>query len=119
MPLAASLRRIGIVAWTESTRTKGSFDRRTTLVLVAIGLAGALLVPPLVDEGLQFDRGLYRAAVTSDSPLLPAVLGAPQFHVVEAQDCAAPSTRASRTSASPPRRSTPATTAKARPPSRS
>lgn len=86
MGLRASLRRIAVVSSAEAFRTGGSFNKRTSAVLLVIGLAAAFLVPALVDDGLDFDRGLYRVAVSGDSPLLPAVQGARVFRIVDAGD---------------------------------
>lgn len=81
-----SLRRVGILAWTEATRTRGSFDRRTTLALLAIGLVTALLMPALLERGMDFDRDLYRVAIHPDSPLLPAVEGSRLFQRIVTPD---------------------------------
>lgn len=79
-----SLRRVTNIALAEGFRTGGSFNKRTSLVLVAIGLLTSLLVPQLLHHGLDFDSGLYRVAITPDSPLVPAVEGSRLFRVVQA-----------------------------------
>jgi ABC-type Na+ efflux pump permease subunit len=83
---AKSLRRTWAIAWAEGARTKTSFNRKTTLVLFAIGLVTALLLPPLLDQGLDFDRNLYRAAVDPEEPLAPAVAGARVFQRLSVDD---------------------------------
>lgn len=86
MALRESMRRVATIARAEGFRTGGSFNKRTTATLLVIGLLAAFLVPALLDDGLDFDRGLYRVAVTSDSPLLPAVQGSRLFRLVEVPD---------------------------------
>lgn len=83
---AASARRIAWISLAELTRTGGSFDRKTTLVLLAMGVAAALAMPVLLDDGLDFDRGLYRAAIAPGAPLAPAVASARAFQAIETQD---------------------------------
>ncbi|MEA3198631.1 MAG: hypothetical protein QOE90_59, partial [Thermoplasmata archaeon] len=79
-----SLRRIANIAFAEGFRTGGSFSKKSSLALLAIGVLTALLVPQLLHNGLDFDRGLYRVAVVEGSPLLPAVEGSRLFRVVQA-----------------------------------
>ena len=86
MELRSSLRRVAVIALSEGRRTGGSFSKKTSLFLVLLGLATALVVPSLMDGGMDFDRGLYRVAVTEDAKLLPAVLGSHLFQRVEADD---------------------------------
>lgn len=86
MDARASLRRVAIIALSEGRRTGGSFNRKTTLMLGALGLATALLLPPLLDGGLDFDRGLYRVAVTDDAALLPAIQSSYVFRRVVVDD---------------------------------
>ena len=83
---ARSWRRVGSIFLAETARTGGSFNKRTSLLLVAIGVLTALLMPPLLEDGLDFDRGLYRVAVAPGSPLEPAVLGSRVFQVSYADD---------------------------------
>ena len=86
MSLSKALRRVGIIAWGEAFRTGSSFNKRTSLVLFAIGLVASLALPPLLSGGLQFDRGIYRAAVAPDAPLLPATLANHVFAVSVTSD---------------------------------
>lgn len=74
--MAGALRRTLALARAEVTRSRAGFGRRTWLLLISIALAGALVAPAALDQGLDFDRGLYRVAVREDSPLAPAVQGA-------------------------------------------
>ncbi|HET6404662.1 MAG TPA: hypothetical protein VFH78_08440 [Candidatus Thermoplasmatota archaeon] len=80
------MRRALTIALAEAGRTRGSFNRKTTLTLLALGILTTLLVPPLMDGGLDFDRGLYRVAVGSGSPLEPAVAGSHLFQRFHASD---------------------------------
>ncbi len=84
-----SLRRVGNIALAEGFRTGGSFNKKTSLALLAIGVLTSLLVPQLLHHGLDFDRGLYRVAVDPGSPLLPAVEGSRLFRVVDADPATA------------------------------
>ncbi|HVM46217.1 MAG TPA: PrsW family intramembrane metalloprotease [Candidatus Thermoplasmatota archaeon] len=81
-----ALRRTLVIALAETQRTRGSFNRKTTITLLAIALATAVLLPALVDDGLDFDRGLYRVAVGAGSPLEPAVAGAHVFQRFASDD---------------------------------
>jgi len=87
--MAGSARRVFHVAFAEGFRTGGSFNKRTSIALLAIGLATSLIVPQLLSHGLDFDRGLYRVAITSDSPLVPAVQGSRLFRLVDADPATA------------------------------
>ncbi|HVL87026.1 MAG TPA: PrsW family intramembrane metalloprotease [Candidatus Thermoplasmatota archaeon] len=81
-----SLRRMGVLAWSETRRTSGAFDWRTRAVLLALAVGMGLLAPTVLDDGLAFDRGIYRAAVAPASPLLAAVEAAPAFQVIVTGD---------------------------------
>jgi ABC-type Na+ efflux pump permease subunit len=86
MEIRRSLRRVAVIALAEGKRTGGSFNRKTALFLGALGLATALVMPGLMSGGLDFDRGLYRVAVTEDAALLPAIQGSHLFQRVLADD---------------------------------
>lgn len=86
MELRRSLRRVATIAYGETRRTGGSFNRKTSILLLVLGLAAALLLPPLLEGGTDFDRGIYRVAVTDDATLLPAIQGAHVFRRVAAAD---------------------------------
>lgn len=77
--MRAAIRRALTIARAELFRTGGSFNKRTSLVLLAIGIATAVLTPALLDQGFDFDRGLYRVAVREDSTLAPAIAAARPF----------------------------------------
>lgn len=81
-----SWRRVGQIALAEGFRTGGSFSKKSSLMLLVIGVVTAVLVPALMHNGLDFDRGLYRASVSSDSPLLPALEGSRLFRVTISPD---------------------------------
>lgn len=83
---ARSWSRVWHISMAEMFRTGGSFNKKTSLVLVGIGLLTALLMPVLMDQGLDFDRGLYRAAVAPGVPLEPAVMGARVFQYYTSND---------------------------------
>lgn len=79
-------RRVWTIARAEMFRTGGSFNKKTLLALFVIGLATALVMPSLLDEGLDFDRGIYRVAIDETSPLAPAVQGARVFQYYPSAD---------------------------------
>lgn len=77
-----SLRRVWTISLWEAKRTGVSFNKKTLVLLLVMGLAMAVLTPALNERGLDFDRGLYRAHVPADSPLYAAVASAPVFRLV-------------------------------------
>ncbi len=80
MPTA--LGRVGTIALAEVRRSGGAFDWRTRVVLAAMAIAAGAIGPWLSGHGgLDFDRGIYRVAVSEGSPLLPAVLDDAAFAV--------------------------------------
>lgn len=85
-PALASARRVGLIGWNEFRRTRGSFDRKSTIVLFVIALAGALLTPRLLDQGFDFEHSLYRVASSPDAVLLPAAQASPLFAIVVTHD---------------------------------
>lgn len=82
MQIRKSLRRVATIAGAEVSRTGGTFNKKTLLALVALGLIAAFLVPNVGGNGFAFDNGIYRAVVTNDSPLAPAIDGSRLFRVV-------------------------------------
>src|SRR5438874_2866510 len=70
------------IARAEAFRTGGSFNKRTSAILLVIGLAMGFVVPHVSSGGLSFDRGLYRAWVEPGAPLLPAIEGSHLFQLV-------------------------------------
>lgn len=82
----ASLRRIASIAIAEVSRTGGSFSKRTTILVFALMLTLGVLTPLVADEGIEFDRGLYRAAVDPDAPLLPALQASRLFQITLADE---------------------------------
>lgn len=92
--MKAAARRVFHIAWAEGFRTGVSFNKKTSLILVAIGILTSVLVPQLLSHGLDFDRGLYRVAITPDSPLVPAVQGSRLFRIVDADPASAVDTGA-------------------------
>ncbi|MHB8605711.1 MAG: PrsW family intramembrane metalloprotease [Thermoplasmatota archaeon] len=79
--MSGALSRVGRIALNEATRTGRGFDRRAMTLLLLVALASAFVLPAAFHRGLDFDHGIYRVAVTSDSPLLPVVEAAPVFAV--------------------------------------
>ncbi|HEX2023022.1 MAG TPA: PrsW family intramembrane metalloprotease [Candidatus Thermoplasmatota archaeon] len=82
----AGLRRVGVVALGETARTGGSFNRKTTTALLLMMVVTGVVTPVLMDRGLDFDRGLYRAAATPDALLLPAAQSSRLFAVSVVDD---------------------------------
>ena len=74
-----SWRRVWHISMAEMFRTGGAFNKRTSLVLLIIGVVTAGIMPALLSDGIDFDRGLYRVAVDESAPLAPAVAGARVF----------------------------------------
>src|SRR5438067_10644909 len=70
------------IARAEAFRTGGSFNKRTSAILLVIGLAMGFVVPHVSSGGLSFDRSLYRAWVEPGAPLLPAIEGSRLFRLV-------------------------------------
>lgn len=81
--MRASLLRVWTVTRAEGSRTGGSFNRKTLLAMVVLGLLTGALMPAVTERGLDFDRGIYRAAVTADSPLVPAIQQSRLFRFVD------------------------------------
>lgn len=77
-----ALGRVVTVARAEVGRTGGSFNRKTSILLLVLGLVTGALLPVVTQGGLDFDSGIYRVAITPDSPLLPAVQQARVFRLV-------------------------------------
>src|SRR5438874_10432232 len=70
------------IARAEAFRTGGSFNKRTSAILLVIGLAMGFVVPHVSSGGLSFAKGLYRAWVEPGAPLLPAIEGSRLFRLV-------------------------------------
>src|SRR5438874_6846071 len=70
------------IARTEAFRTGGSFNKRTSAILLVIGLALGFVVPHVSAGGLSFDKNIYRAWVDPGAPLLPAIEGSRLFRLV-------------------------------------
>ncbi|HVL48829.1 MAG TPA: PrsW family intramembrane metalloprotease [Candidatus Thermoplasmatota archaeon] len=81
-----SLRRVLIIAKGELKRGRGQMDRKSLVAMAAVALVGLLLAPALTSQTLDFDHGLYRAAVEPSHPILPALLSAPAFTVTVTSD---------------------------------
>ena len=79
----AAWRRVWTIARAEVGRTGGSFNRKTSLLLLALGLVAGALGPGVTEGGLDFDADIYRVAITPDSPLLPAVRESHLFRLVD------------------------------------
>ncbi|MBW3581717.1 MAG: ABC transporter permease subunit [Euryarchaeota archaeon] len=86
MRSAARLRRVATIAKGELGRTRKQLDRKTLLGLLLFGVLGALLSPFVLGAGFDFDHDIYRAAVTADSPLRPALEADPVFRVFIVDD---------------------------------
>lgn len=82
----ARLRRVATIAKGELGRTRKQLDRKTLLGLLLFGVLGALLSPFVLGAGFDFDHDIYRAAVTADSPLRPALEADPVFRVLIVDD---------------------------------
>src|SRR5438552_11874089 len=80
--MIVSLRRTLAIARTEAFRTGGSFNKRTSAILLVIGLAMGFVVPHVSAGGLSFDKDIYRAWVEPGAPLLPAIEGSRLFRLV-------------------------------------
>ena len=67
MAVWKGLRRMLVVARGEAFRTGGSFNKKTTAIMLVLGLAIGFITPQITANGVSFDAGLYRVAVTSDT----------------------------------------------------
>ena len=79
MKLRKTLR---IARW-EVSKNAGQFDRRTLAVLGVVLLLVAGMTPLVLDRGNTLDDGIYRVAVTGDSPYHDPVANDPTFAVVD------------------------------------
>jgi ABC-type Na+ efflux pump permease subunit len=70
-----------IARW-EVTKNAGQLDRRTVAVGVAVLLLVAVLTPLVASQGVTLDDGIYRVAVSEDSPYYDPVAEDPTFAVV-------------------------------------
>ncbi len=71
------------IAWWESTRSLGTLDRRTVVLLLIAVLAVGATAPTLVGAGGgTLDNGLYRIAIDDSHPYAPAVANAGTLRTV-------------------------------------
>ncbi|MGQ0535426.1 MAG: PrsW family intramembrane metalloprotease, partial [Methanobacteriota archaeon] len=71
------------IARLESSRSRrAQFDRRSLAVAVPLLVLSGVLFPVALDQGLDFEDGLYRVAFADESPLRDAVAADPAFVVV-------------------------------------
>ena len=66
----------------EVTKNAGGVDRRTALVTVVALVAIVAVAPTAVSGGVALDRGIYRVAVSQDSPYYGPAATDPTFAVV-------------------------------------
>lgn len=86
MTVAASLKRLFAIASAEGARTGGSFNKKTLLLMAALGLAFGFALPAITTHGSSFDIGLYRASIAPGSALLPAAEGSRLFAITLSAD---------------------------------
>ncbi|MFC7239257.1 PrsW family intramembrane metalloprotease [Saliphagus sp. GCM10025317] len=77
------VRRTARIARWEVSRSAGTVDRKTVLIVLALALVVGMVGVATLDEGVGLEDGLYTVAVDEDSPYHAVAVENPTFTAVE------------------------------------